>query len=404
MLKTPPFLAHKAGSGRTLRPINVRGDAYKESWLQELLRQHPDILPLHEIEPVFWPAVPIGREVATGTGSIDNLFISHRGYLTVVETKLWRNPEAKREVLAQAIDYGCSVAKWRYADVDQVARAYTSRYEGQACGLVDWVEQRRGPVEGGRAFFEDTVTRNLRLGRFLTVIVGDRIRESLVDMLTYMNRYPHLAADVALVELHCYLWQENAAWPLLVVPNIVGRTQVVERSIVQVTLQREGNYEVSVVQQKEVDGTGPRRRQPLTEEAFWELLSERAPGSYAAAHELVETYRQKPGITIDPTESALVVRLDIQDTNCQASLFFVRSSAHLSVWPETIAAQLARAGVDAGPLRNYRAEVSRMLKMPGQLKDFQRPIGEVDLPAFRPAVDDFIASVQTAERVGTDSA
>jgi hypothetical protein len=146
-MKAPPFLIQADASGETLQPIEDRERVYDEYWLQELLRKHPDILPVAEIEPVFSPLVPIGR-----------------------------NPDAKREVVAQAIDYASSVSKWNYSKLDEVAREYTKKYENAEIGLVDLVEGLCGPVEGGHYFFEETAAKNLRLGRFLTLIVGDRIK------------------------------------------------------------------------------------------------------------------------------------------------------------------------------------------------------------------------------------
>jgi hypothetical protein len=35
----------------------------------------------------------------------DNLYLSTGGYPVLVETKLWRNPQARREVVSQALDY-----------------------------------------------------------------------------------------------------------------------------------------------------------------------------------------------------------------------------------------------------------------------------------------------------------
>ena len=117
-MKASPFLIQKESVGERLHAVGPNERLHDESWLQEVLRIHPDILPTAEIEPIFHPLIPIGREVTVGTGSIDNLFISHRGYLVLVETKLWRNPEAKREVVAQAIDYGSSISKWSYSSLD----------------------------------------------------------------------------------------------------------------------------------------------------------------------------------------------------------------------------------------------------------------------------------------------
>lgn len=196
-MKSYPFLIGEDASGRRLVPPGAGDRPYDESWLQELIRSHPDILPVAEIEPVFSPLAPVGREVMTDSGPIDNLFVSHRGYLVLVETKLWRNPEARREVVAQAIDYGSSLAKWNYARLNESVRAYTREYEGGEADLADWVEKRLGPVEGGKSFFEGSVAKNLRLGRFLTLIVGDKIRQSVVEMASYVNKFPGLAMDVA---------------------------------------------------------------------------------------------------------------------------------------------------------------------------------------------------------------
>lgn len=96
-----PFLINNDKSGDRLQPLEGKEFTYSEGWLQELLVKYPEILPVAEIEPIFSPMIPIGREVSTETGIIDNLYISQRGYPILVETKLWRNPEAKREVVAQ---------------------------------------------------------------------------------------------------------------------------------------------------------------------------------------------------------------------------------------------------------------------------------------------------------------
>src|SRR3989442_7228924 len=223
-MKARPFLIKEDTFGERLNAVGENERLHDESWLQEVLRKHPDILPVGEIEPIFHPLIPIGREVAVAGGKIDNLFISHRGYLVLVETKLWRNPEAKRDVVSQTIDYGSSISKWTYTDLDKVVRDYTKKYADQTYGLTDWVSHQCGPVEGGTEFFEETVAKNLRLGRFLTLIVGDKIRPSVIEMLEYIRKYPSLAADLALIELSCYRWQPESDWPLLVVPSIVNRT------------------------------------------------------------------------------------------------------------------------------------------------------------------------------------
>ncbi len=76
-----------------------------ERHLQDFLVRCPTILPLQHFSSTFHPSICIGREVSTGAGSIDCLFISGQGRLTIVETKLHKNPEARRAVVAQLLEY-----------------------------------------------------------------------------------------------------------------------------------------------------------------------------------------------------------------------------------------------------------------------------------------------------------
>jgi hypothetical protein len=393
-MKASPILVRKDASGESLRPIGDRETVYDEAWLQELLRRHPEVLPVAEIEPVFHPLIPIGREVGTETGAIDNLFISPRGYVVLVETKLWRNPQAKREVVGQAIDYGSALSKWSYSRLDEAVKAYVENYEKADLDLMGWVEENHGPVEGGQVYFEETVAKNLRLGRFLTLIVGDRIRRSVIEMLNYVNKYPNLANDVALVELSCYRWKRDSDWPLLVVPSVVARTEIIERSVIQVTVKQDGTHQVDVRQEKAEKEDKGRKRVTLTEEAFWELLMEQAPECYEDIRHIIEEFRATDGITIDPTTAGVAARFQVPDTSEQVTVFFVYTSGELCVWPDTLRNQLSRAGIDPELVRRYSDRTRSILKMPRNRKEFSRSVAELDLKELISAVHEFIEEVQ----------
>jgi len=153
-MEASPFLIGPDASGEALHAIGEREQAYSEAWLQDLIRRHPAILPTGEIEPVFRPLLSIGCEVGTAAGSIDNLFISPRGYLVLVETKLWRNPEARREVVAQAIDYASCLSRWSYDQLDAAARDYFQRYDHLDVSLLDRIEQIHGPSKAASTFLK----------------------------------------------------------------------------------------------------------------------------------------------------------------------------------------------------------------------------------------------------------
>ena len=103
---TQILLADKKGeiAGR-LFPLSPKERVFDEAWLQELLILNPSLLPVKELDASLDDLIPIGREVSVTAGSIDNLYITSEGAICIVETKLWRNPDAHRSVVAQIIDY-----------------------------------------------------------------------------------------------------------------------------------------------------------------------------------------------------------------------------------------------------------------------------------------------------------
>src|SRR5437763_1047675 len=103
-----PFIVQEHGGTLVWQALErvPLAETPREGWLKAVLDLSPSLLPIREIdERIEPPLVSLGREIETAAGPIDNLFLSANGYLVVVETKLWRNPEARREVVAQLIDY-----------------------------------------------------------------------------------------------------------------------------------------------------------------------------------------------------------------------------------------------------------------------------------------------------------
>ena len=72
-----------------------------EAWLRDTLFAHPELLPVNAIDPAYGPLTPLCTELRTAAGPLDIAFINPFGRLTLVECKLWRNPQSRREVVAQ---------------------------------------------------------------------------------------------------------------------------------------------------------------------------------------------------------------------------------------------------------------------------------------------------------------
>jgi hypothetical protein len=92
--------------------------SYDELWLQRLIASHPQVLPIAEIEPYLEGAVPVCIELGTAAGFVDVVLITPHGDLVLVECKLWRNPQARREVVGQIIDYAKELPRLSYEAFD----------------------------------------------------------------------------------------------------------------------------------------------------------------------------------------------------------------------------------------------------------------------------------------------
>ena len=67
-IQTTPLIIHDTREITRLKRIPLNERIFQEEWLQQLINDYPDMLPVDEIEPIFSPLVMIGKEVATKAG------------------------------------------------------------------------------------------------------------------------------------------------------------------------------------------------------------------------------------------------------------------------------------------------------------------------------------------------
>lgn len=105
-----PVLLHADGSKHVLERVSLMGaesTAFNEAWLQNVLYSNPTCLPIRDIDASISPLIPVCRELMTLAGPADILYVTPTGKLVIVETKLYRNPEARRTVVASYLLFSC---------------------------------------------------------------------------------------------------------------------------------------------------------------------------------------------------------------------------------------------------------------------------------------------------------
>ena len=237
-----PLLLSNDKSGSLLSRTSMRRDpaveTYEETLLQEIIDGWPDILPICDFLPSVSSVCSLGREIPAGLGEsegfIDNLLVTDDGHLVIVETKLWRNPDALRRVIAQTLQYGMAVTQMTLDEFENQVRRGDPK--GRRLGLDETVLQRATNLLPEKADdFEDAFDRLRRNGDILLLIVADAVRASVERLVDWMTKFGGSTPyKLGLVELGLYALPDGKR---MIVPKTLLRTREASRHVVTINIQ-----------------------------------------------------------------------------------------------------------------------------------------------------------------------
>ena len=216
-----------------------------EEEIQEIMANNPEIiLNIPEIEVEGKLDAMSCREFPTGNGSIDVLYITSIGEIIFVETKLIKNAEATRTVVAQVIDYIKGLSSFRCDDfLHKVDEKKQFR-----------LNQNRDEKS------RHQISEALRTGYFKAVILGDFINPNILGMVESIQAAPHLAFSIFLVEANARKLDGEIA----ISPKVVSNTVQIERSVIRLEInlppeQLEQVKITSEIPMKDREGNKPKK-------------------------------------------------------------------------------------------------------------------------------------------------
>lgn len=194
------FSLDRDGSATELPSLNLRQlGAFTEVQLRDLVFANPRLLVADQIDPTLTSLYPVCTELEVGSGRLDALFIDSFGRPLLVECKLWRNPESRRKVVAQILEYAAELNALTYSDLQRQVCARLGR-EGNV--LFEIARQYQADLD--EAEFGDRVSRALDDGDFSLIIIGDGIRREAHRLVDYLAQYSSLHLRLGLVEASPY--------------------------------------------------------------------------------------------------------------------------------------------------------------------------------------------------------
>lgn len=270
-----------------LNPVNIDKPPYDEEWLQKLVHNHPDLIPASEIEACFNTLVPLLMEYSLPSGYLDNFMITPDGYPVLVEVKLWKNQESRRKVVAQILEYSKDFSSLTYDDLNSEFIKKNPLAKGQDNPIYSAVSEY-SPDTIDEITFVNRVSRNLKEGRFLLIILGDGIREELASLSEYLIHHS-LRYAFGLVQVKIFEISDNK---LVALPTLMGKTQTIERHVTVVNSL--GEVVSDKIKGHSTVVNERTEKSSLSTDEFYNQLSGVLPGAVAWLKRLIERLSDIP--------------------------------------------------------------------------------------------------------------
>jgi len=195
-----------------------------EDKLQKLLADYPDLLAGGQINsesPRRW--LLIKREMGLPSSdqgsnrwSIDLFLLDQDGIPTIVEVKRSNNPEIRRKVVGQMLDYAANAVV--YWPVEHLKETFISENDKHEELLARFLEDEFTPKE-----FWEKVERNLQTGKVRMLFVADKIPPELRRIIEFLNEQMN-SAEVLAVEIKQFVGSDMKT----LVPRVIGQTTKAE--------------------------------------------------------------------------------------------------------------------------------------------------------------------------------
>lgn len=192
-----------------------------ESVLQQLIAQHPEFVASDGDGRLLLirreAAVSVRPDGGDARLSLDHLYLNAEGVPTLVEVKRSSDTRARREVVAQMLDYAANA---RTSFGEEQIRAWLDAAAREGGGTVDQMLSDRLGVDQPDEFWERVAT-NLEAERFRLIFVADEIAPELRTIIEFLNGQMG-RTEVLAIEVRQYA--DKAGTHQTIVPRLIGDT------------------------------------------------------------------------------------------------------------------------------------------------------------------------------------
>ena len=209
----------------------LKGERFeKEDELQALIAEHPELLDgtqMRPEDPLRWILIAREQGIAESSDAaarwaVDLLLTDQEALPTLVEVKRGSNPEIRRTVVGQMLEYAAHAARTWTADTLRLAFEESTDARGldpgEELGKLLQPDGEEEPVRYADGFWERVAT-NLDAARLRLLFVADDIPDPLERVVEFLNaQMPGI--EVLAVEIRQFKGDSGTT----LVPRVIGRT------------------------------------------------------------------------------------------------------------------------------------------------------------------------------------
>ena len=200
-----------------------------EAELQELIAAHPELIAWEQIQPsevLRWILVKremgIAKEADAGHWwAVDHLFIDQDAVPTLVEVKRGDNPQVRRKVVGQMLEYAAHASQTWTADHLREVFETAPDSEVELRRLLKQEDAESDQFEEQADKFWERVGERLEARRLRLLFVADDLPDELARIVEFLNAITVSYVEVLAVEIKKYKGDSGLQ---TLVPRVVGRT------------------------------------------------------------------------------------------------------------------------------------------------------------------------------------
>lgn len=225
-----------AGTGRVFETTAFRN----EKELQDNIEKLPNLLnAISQLNQQDYPLFILKREFGVSSGSVDFLAVDADGSLYIVETKLAENPELRRAVIGQVLEYASNLSAMSYDAIAANCLKYLKKQAPLEQAIRDFYV---GASDGGPMLsageFKKAIAENLKNGHFNIVIVANKVGLEIQKLFHFVDQETKDSLNFIVLEINKYhldsdeVLHSGIVWAAKYVKTLFARSLIDEDAFI----------------------------------------------------------------------------------------------------------------------------------------------------------------------------